>query len=673
MTTRNEKVNIKIGAQDAGALRIINGIQKQLIGLAGAYMGFNALKSLFSSIVELGSESQLVWNDVSASLVRHGYEVENNIKKIKSFSAEMQTMTGESDELIGKSIKMFIDYGNSIEKSFDIMKTAADLAAGADMNLESAVDLLNKASVGYTGTLSRYGIIIDENIPKTQKFAAAIKQIEDRFGGAAASRADSFAVKIKLLNERFGDLQEEIFNLFSPGLTGAVEGATSVVNAFLSLFEDEPEKRVEDLSSEYKTLAERITDLNKAFKEGKIYLDEYRQSITDAMRDATSQTETSSEKVVQDIINMSRSAQEAAKKLFEAFKEGLIPADVWVDASAKVNDIFDTMLKRQRRELDHWEWNWRYLWQQRLVYDTREGAEAINDVLEGLYRQNIVFENLDLLKEYLIKSCGFTSDEVNKYFSGPLEKALDEAVENIKRRESELKFITKIKLDDEEFLRELEENLDNEKNIMADHLMWLNQNYTRERIEQLDEIIEANKKALEEQLAAQKKFNDAVGNLLDNYSDQWIDVLLDQRSTAQDIWKAMANDFAKLFIKNIIAKWAATIPELAGLLEGKGTLGNILGAAGTGFSILGPVGGVIGGIIGSVLKQNVGMINGDNLLGGTSRQAVTIVNNYYQGVVTQDFISKDVIPSVSIASKRKETSIIGIEAGKLGGSLVFSN
>ena len=668
MTTRNEKVNIKIGAQDAGALRIINGIQKQLIGLAGAYMGFNALKSLFSSIVELGSESQLVWNDVSASLVRHGYEVENNIKKIKSFSAEMQTMTGESDELIGKSIKMFIDYGNSIEKSFDIMKTAADLAAGADMNLESAVDLLNKASVGYTATLSRYGIIIDENIPKTQKFAAAIKQIEDRFGGAAASRADSFAVKIKLLNERFGDLQEEIFNLFSPGLTGAVEGATSVVNAFLSLFEDEPEKKVEDLSSEYKTLAERITDLNKAFKEGKIYLDEYRQSINNAMTEAASQTETSSDKVVQDIINMSRSAQDASKKLFEAFKEGLIPADVWVDASYKVNDIFDTMLKRQRRELDHWEWNWRYLWQQRLVYDTRKGAEQITETLEGLVNQGRVFANVDILREALIELYGITPEDVDRYLSGPLEKALDEAVENIKRRESELKFITKIKLDDEEFLRELEEDLDNEKNIMADHLMWLNQNYTRERIEQLDEIIEANKKALDEQLEAQRQFNKSIGYIVDDYADQWLDVMFGIREASSDIWKSMAIDFSKLFIKKLIADWLSTLD----FFKNSDTSG-IGGGGGGNLSIGNIVGTVIGGIIGSVLKQNVGMINGDNLLGGTSRRAVTIVNNYYQGVVTQDFISKDVIPSVSIASKRKETSIIGIEAGKLGGSLVFSN
>lgn len=672
MTTRNEKVNIKIGAQDAGALRIINGIQKQLIGLAGAYMGFNALKSLFSSIVELGSESQLVWNDVSASLVRHGYEVENNIKKIKSFSAEMQTMTGESDELIGKSIKMFIDFGNSIEKSFDIMKTAADLAAGADMNLESAVDLLNKASVGYTATLSRYGIIIDENIPKTQKFAAAIKQIEDRFGGAAASRADSFAVKIKLLNERFGDLQEEIFNLFSPALFTAVNTGIDLLNTFIGLFGDVTQNDVNNLSGKYNNLTVDLTYLNEAYRDGKISIEEYNLAVKRAM---------SGENI--DAGDVGKGLGTVVSEVVKSFWWDLIvPLDkLMYNTSREINQFGMETVESALQFLKD--------------FDAGAFADSMADAITEAFKDpNRFKQNKLVLPPLTIPAPDFT-DYDNALLEHTSQIAYNKELVNLEKFHHErMRNMTALnqalydaefigKDEHEKLLLELELEYQKRKDEIKfndvateaeknDALLALDRVYVDKRLSETErlnkEIEEENQRTLDEQLEAQRQFNESIGYIVDDYADQWLDVMFGIREASSDIWKSMAIDFSKLFIKKLMADWLSTLD----FFKNSDTSG-IGGGGGGNLSIGNIVGTVIGGIIGSVLKQNVGMINGDNLLGGTSRRAVTIVNNYYQGVVTQDFISKDVIPSVSIASKRKETSIIGIEAGKLGGSLVFSN
>jgi len=169
-------------------------------------------------IVKVGMEHEKVWTLVAGALKRHNLEVENALPLVRKFSDEMQSLTGISDEAIATGVKLFVDYGQSLEQAMDTMKVAADFAVGSGYELRTAVDLLAKASVGYTGTLSRYGIIIDENIPKQQKFAEALAQIRQRFQGAASDIRDSFAVQLKLITEKIGDFREAIYDSALPAL-----------------------------------------------------------------------------------------------------------------------------------------------------------------------------------------------------------------------------------------------------------------------------------------------------------------------------------------------------------------------------------------------------------------------------------------------------------------------
>lgn len=228
MATRSEKVQIVVSAKDK-AKGTLSNLKGQVIAIGAAYMGWRAVSGILSSITKAGMEHEKVWTEVAGALKRQGHEIDNNLKSIKKFSDEMQTLTGVSDEVFGKGIQLFVDYGATIDEAKDTMRVAADLAAGSGMEMSAAVDLLAKAQVGYTGTLSRYGIILDESIPKSEKFAAATAQINEKFGGAAADRMDTTAVKMSLLTESFGDLQEEIFKFGAPALLDAIEVATTTI------------------------------------------------------------------------------------------------------------------------------------------------------------------------------------------------------------------------------------------------------------------------------------------------------------------------------------------------------------------------------------------------------------------------------------------------------------
>lgn len=205
-----DKLQLEIGAKDTGASRIIGGIKRHLIGIAGAVAGIMAAKKAITAVVNAAKLSEKTWNDVAASLQRHDFAVGTNLKTVKNFAAEMQTLTGVSDEVFGESVQILLDYNNDMKTSFDLVKVAADLAKGGHMDMKAAVDLVGKASVGYTGTLSRYGIIIDESIPKAEKFAEAIRQINQRFGGAAQAHMKTYAGQVELLEQTWGDLKETI-------------------------------------------------------------------------------------------------------------------------------------------------------------------------------------------------------------------------------------------------------------------------------------------------------------------------------------------------------------------------------------------------------------------------------------------------------------------------------
>ena len=228
--TNVEKLNIVIGAKDQ-ASSTLKRIQSSVMSIGAAYLSWRVAKDVIGGIVKAGIASETIWNDVAASLDRHGFAVDSNLKKIKAFGSELQDLTGISDELTGVAIQAFLDYNNDLATSLDLVKVAADLAAGGHMDMRAAVDLVGKASVGYTGTLSRYGIIIDESIPKQEKFKAALEQINQRFGGAAAARMDATAGKVERLDQTFGDLQETLFRIANGANSAgsAVDGLTGML------------------------------------------------------------------------------------------------------------------------------------------------------------------------------------------------------------------------------------------------------------------------------------------------------------------------------------------------------------------------------------------------------------------------------------------------------------
>ncbi len=214
----NDKLLMTISAKDE-ASSTLNSVLGTVKNIGIAYLSWSAVSSAVKSVVNAAAESEAAWNKVEASLKRHNYAVKGNIEAIKSFGDEMIRTTGISDEIVAEGMQRLIDAGNSLTQSFNISRTAADLAAGAHIDYESAVQLLSRASEGYTARLAIYGIRVKDTLHGTAQLNDLLAQTNAKFGGAAQSELNTYTGQIKLLSEQWGEFQESLGGIVIPTLT----------------------------------------------------------------------------------------------------------------------------------------------------------------------------------------------------------------------------------------------------------------------------------------------------------------------------------------------------------------------------------------------------------------------------------------------------------------------
>lgn len=231
----SENFDLIIRARDE-ASAVLGNVTKAIGGLIGGYELVKFLKDSVSA----AAESELAFAEMSASLERAGMSSKKTQDSLVAFTASIQQRMGIADEAVARSVQVFIDYGATASEAMDRVRVAADLAAAKHMDLESATQLLAKASMGATAMLGRYGIVVDESASSSEKFAQAIEQINAQFGGAAVAQMSTYAGQVKLLAQNYDDLKESVGRLAVPYLSDLASRLNDVfviVNSNLSIWE----------------------------------------------------------------------------------------------------------------------------------------------------------------------------------------------------------------------------------------------------------------------------------------------------------------------------------------------------------------------------------------------------------------------------------------------------
>lgn len=170
-------------------------------------------KTAFDTVtkaLDAQAQQEAAINKLNIALANQGNYSAAASKRMQEYASALQDATTFGDELIMSAQSSLAGFGMQEESINRTTRAAADMAAATGMDLKAAADLMGKAFAGNTAMLGRYGIIISETTPKSQKFAEALKQIEGRFGGQAAAASATYAGSLEQLKNAIGDVYETL-------------------------------------------------------------------------------------------------------------------------------------------------------------------------------------------------------------------------------------------------------------------------------------------------------------------------------------------------------------------------------------------------------------------------------------------------------------------------------
>ena len=201
----SKKAGESAGDNIAGALT------KRFIAAFAITKTIGAVKDLFEESIKEAAAAGKAVNLLASSLAAAGNYSKQAVSSFEEFAKGLQKTTTFSDDLIVSNATVLASLGRLSGEGLErATKAALDLAATGRVSLEGSFDAIAKAAARSEGALGRYGIKIDDSIPKSERFAAILSQLEGRFSGLAASQVNTYSGAIEQLGNNFRDVLETI-------------------------------------------------------------------------------------------------------------------------------------------------------------------------------------------------------------------------------------------------------------------------------------------------------------------------------------------------------------------------------------------------------------------------------------------------------------------------------
>lgn len=168
-------------------------------------------------------------NMLAAAFDNVGYTASGAMQQALAFADEMERSTGLDGELFIKGQRALANYGVVGAQAQDAIRAAFALSANQGMAFESALQLITRSAAGSTSALTRYGVVLGENVKEGQEFEAAVKQINEQFGPSAQAAIGDTTAKMGALREAWGGFKEVIGQGLNEGIAPVVEWLTDAV------------------------------------------------------------------------------------------------------------------------------------------------------------------------------------------------------------------------------------------------------------------------------------------------------------------------------------------------------------------------------------------------------------------------------------------------------------
>ena len=221
-----QKMGTKFGQAVKASRTSVAGLMGSMVSLKTiiiatfAYRAVQRFSAFVGSLTELFKKQETATRRLAESLAGYGNYTKEITEDLHNYAEVLQNVTGVANELIEEGMALLASFGLEGEEIKRVTGLVMDFARAKDIDLRTAFDLVGKASVGYTGTLARYGIILDQSLTQEQKYTAALKELAV-YKGLAAGVTDTYAGKVNVLKEQYDDMKKSMGAVIAKGVQQA--------------------------------------------------------------------------------------------------------------------------------------------------------------------------------------------------------------------------------------------------------------------------------------------------------------------------------------------------------------------------------------------------------------------------------------------------------------------
>jgi hypothetical protein len=176
----------------------------------GATAAFGAIAVGLTKSVKAAMEDQASQAELQRQLEKTFGANEALTASAERYVSVTQLRTGTSDTELRASLGTLVRATGDLTQSQDLLNLAQDISISTGKDLGTVSLALARSSQGQFTALSKLGIPLDENIKKSKDFEKVVGLLNDQFGGAAETAANTFGGQIKILNGQFGEIMETI-------------------------------------------------------------------------------------------------------------------------------------------------------------------------------------------------------------------------------------------------------------------------------------------------------------------------------------------------------------------------------------------------------------------------------------------------------------------------------
>jgi hypothetical protein len=277
----DKKVKVTVNAKTADSEKKLGRVKRsitaiKLAAVAAATIGLVLLKKAFTAVTVAAGIQEDALAAMAQQLKTNGESVAENVKLLAEHAAALQTVTKYGDEQTIAAQTALLAFGLTAKEVKGATSALQDFVAGSPLinDMKTAVRLLGLAYAGETSMLKRYGIVIDNNLSKQEKFKAVIESINKSFSGAARAAAETYTGKVTQMKNAWGDLTESVgfFITKNENMRGFIENLTGGFAKMASILDRYRTREDESTAS--------VIEHTKALKDQKAALTDIGESIT---------------------------------------------------------------------------------------------------------------------------------------------------------------------------------------------------------------------------------------------------------------------------------------------------------------------------------------------------------------------------------------------------------